>query len=319
MNFFKIYGKMVLNEKESAREKVDMSGILLLDKGEGITSQGAVTRVKRLFGESKVGHTGTLDPMATGLLPILLGRAVKASEFLLSSHKHYEATLRLGLTTDTEDITGTVLTAADALPSEDTVLKALEGFRGQIWQTPPMYSALKVGGKKLVDLARAGVVIDRAPREITVYRLEAEKLSESDYRLDVICSKGTYIRTLCADIGAALGVGGVMAALRRVEAGGFSLSDAYTLEQLEAMNPEERQETLLPVERIFESCEKITLPPFFARLLRCGAAVSQKKLGLGLPIGTRLRLYDKAGFFAVAEIVICEDEPAVKPIRQFDI
>ena len=160
-------------------------GILILHKGQNITSQGAVNRVKRLLSATKAGHTGTLDPMATGVLPILVGRAVKASEFMLTSTKCYEAELTLGLTSDTEDIFGT-LTEVDApLPSEETVLAVLSRFRGEIYQTPPMYSALKVGGKKLCDLARSGVEIDRVARPITVYRLEGEKIAQNRYRLSV--------------------------------------------------------------------------------------------------------------------------------------
>ena len=205
------------------------SGIVLLEKEAGMTSHTAVRRLARLFGVEKAGHTGTLDPMATGVLPVLIGRGVKASEYLTEGDKHYIATLRLGLTTDTEDITGTTLRVSDRLPDEAEVLAALQAFRGEILQTPPMYSALKVGGHKLMDLARRGVTVEREPRPITVHRLTAEKLSESDYRLDVVCSKGTYIRTLCADIGAALGVGGVMASLCRAEAAGFPLSACHTL------------------------------------------------------------------------------------------
>lgn len=278
-----------------------VTGIFILNKEEGLTSQSAVNRVKRLFGAEKAGHTGTLDPMATGVLPVLLGRAVKASEFMLSSDKHYRATLRLGMTTDTEDTTGEVLSRADTLPTAEAVFAAADAFRGEILQTPPMYSALKQNGKKLVDLARAGITVEREPRQITVRRLTLRQLSPSDYEMDVVCSKGTYIRTLCADIGASLGVGGVMASLCRTEAAGFSLSDAHTLKEAEALSDEGRRALLFPVERVFLSLPKVTLPPFFARLARNGAPIYQKKIGVSLPEKSRVRLSDADGFFAVAE------------------
>ena len=278
-----------------------VTGIFILNKEEGLTSQSAVNRVKRLFGAEKAGHTGTLDPMATGVLPVLLGRAVKASEFMLSSDKHYRATLRLGMTTDTEDTTGEVLSRADTLPTAEEVFAAANAFRGEILQTPPMYSALKQNGKKLVDLARAGITVEREPRQITVRRLTLRQLSPSDYEMDVVCSKGTYIRTLCADIGASLGVGGVMASLCRTEAAGFSLSDAHTLKEAEALSDEGRRALLFPVERVFLSLPKMTLPPFFARLARNGAPIYQKKIGVSLPEKSRVRLSDADGFFAVAE------------------
>ena len=299
-----------------------MNGFILLDKGEGLTSQAAVTRVKHLFGAKKAGHTGTLDPMATGLLPILLDGATRAGEFLLSSEKHYEATLRLGITTDTEDVTGRVLTESDTIPTEAEVFAVLDEFRGEILQTPPMYSALKVGGKKLVDLARQGVEVDRAPRPITVYELAAERLTATDYRLSVRCSKGTYIRTLCADIGARLGAGGAMASLRRVTAGGFDLSLAHTLEEFSAMTEEERQACVLPVERIFERFPRVKLPAFYANLAHHGCPVSLGKIGKSFAVGETVTLWDDGGFFAVAKTVKDNPQlpgtgPALKPIRQF--
>lgn len=290
------------------------SGIVLLEKEAGMTSHTAVRRLARLFGVEKAGHTGTLDPMATGVLPVLIGRGVKASEYLTEGDKHYIATLRLGLTTDTEDITGTTLRVSDRLPDEAEVLAALQAFRGEILQTPPMYSALKVGGHKLMDLARRGVTVEREPRLITVHRLTAEKLSESDYRLDVVCSKGTYIRTLCADIGAALGVGGVMASLCRAEAAGFPLSACHTLAAYEAMTEEERNAAVIPTEALFTCLPALYFPPFFARLAENGQRVDEKKLGASYPEKTRLRLVDDAGFFAIGEIT---PEGSVRVLKLF--
>ena len=183
-----------------------MDGVVVINKEENITSQGVVNRVKRLFGVKKAGHTGTLDPMATGVLPVLVGRGVKASEYMISSSKHYIATLLLGITTDTEDVTGTTLTECDLVPTEAEVIAAAESFVGSYMQTPPMYSALKVGGKKLCDLAREGIEIERAPREITIFSLGVSRISEREYTLDVVCSGGTYIRTLCADIGSSMAI-----------------------------------------------------------------------------------------------------------------
>ena len=290
------------------------SGIVLLEKEAGMTSHTAVRRLARLFGVEKAGHTGTLDPMATGVLPVLIGRGVKASEYLTEGDKHYIATLRLGLTTDTEDITGTTLRVSDRLPDEAEVLATLQAFRGEILQTPPMYSALKVGGHKLMDLARRGVTVEREPRPITVHRLTAEKLSESDYRLDVVCSKGTYIRTLCADIGAALGVGGVMASLCRAEAAGFPLSACRTLAAYEAMTEEERNAAVIPTEALFTCLPALYFPPFFARLAENGQRVDEKKLGASYPEKTRLRLVDDAGFFAIGEIT---PEGSVRVLKLF--
>ena len=295
-----------------------ISGILVLDKGEGMTSQTAVSRTRRLFGADKAGHSGTLDPMATGVLPVLLGGATVAAEYLVSGEKHYIATLRLGLVTDTEDVTGTTLTEwSGFLPTEAAVRAAAAAFLGETMQIPPMYSALKQGGKKLCDLARQGVTVEREARPITVTRLDVEPITESDYRLDVVCSKGTYIRTLCADIGARLGVGGVMASLRRAEAGGFPLSAAYTLSALEAMSPEERLACLIPVEAVFAALPEVILPPFFARLARAGQQIYQKKISTHYPIGTRIRMKDAAGFFALGEVREYEEGSAIKPIKMF--
>ena len=293
------------------------NGILVLNKGQGMTSQTAVTRVKRLLSAAKAGHTGTLDPLATGVLPILVGNAAKAGEYMLSSDKHYIATLRLGLTSDTEDITGNVIRTEAKIPSEGEVLSILEKFRGEILQIPPMVSALKVGGKKLCDLAREGIVIEREARPITVHSLVAERIAEDAYTLDVICSKGTYIRTLCADIGAALGCGGVMETLCRAEAAGFTLADTHTLEELEAMSESEREAALLPVETVFMKYKAVVLPPFFARLAKNGLPIYLKKIGRTDAEGTYLRMCDADGFFALGKVEQCEEGLAIRPQKQF--
>ena len=273
--------------------------------------------MKRMLSADKAGHTGTLDPMATGVLPVLVNRGVKASEFMLTSDKHYSATLLLGVTTDTEDVTGETLTTSDEIPSEGEVLSAIESFVGDYMQTPPMYSALKVGGKKLYELARDGIEIEREARAVKIYSIAAKKLSEREYFIDVKCSKGTYIRTLCADIGAKLGCGGTMKTLERCEASGFTLADGITLSALEALSPEERWARVLPVEVIFADKREVKLPPFFARLAHAGQEIYLKKLNLSLDVGEQVRLVDIDGFFALGEVKEFEDGAAIKPIRQF--
>ena len=296
---------------------MNKSGIIILNKGDGISSFSAVSRVKRLMGAEKAGHTGTLDPMATGVLPILIGRAVKASEYMLTSDKHYVATLLLGITTDTEDVTGSILTESEEIPDEESVFRAINSMVGDSEQIPPMYSALKVGGKKLCDLARRGEVIERKPRPISVYSIDSKKLSDKEYELDVRCSKGTYIRTLCADIGKKLGVGAVMKTLCRAEAVGFTLDDAITLEELEGMSEDEREKRIVPIEYIFKKERKVTLPPFFARLAKCGVEIYLKKIGICAECGERFALYDENVFFALGEVREFDDGAAIKPIKQF--
>lgn len=296
-------------------------GVIVINKEEGLTSQGVVNRVKRLLGERKAGHTGTLDPMATGTLPVLLGRGVKASEYMLSADKHYVARLTLGVTTDTEDSSGTVLTRSDKIPSEDEVLFAVKGFVGEIMQVPPMYSALKIGGKKLCDLAREGVEIEREARPVTVFSLDAKKITDSEYELTVHCSKGTYIRTLCADIGRALGTGGIMSALKRTSASVFELSDGVTLEELEAMTPEERERRIIPTEELFDRLGYLrkTVSGYPARLIRNGQTVLLKKLGISGEAGERVTIFDEHGFFAIGEITEEGGEAYLKPTKQFDV
>ena len=293
-------------------------GVLLIHKPYGITSFDVVARVRRLYGTKKVGHTGTLDPIATGLLPVLVGRAVKASEFLTEKDKEYVAGLRLGLTTDSEDITGNVLTECSNIPDSETVLQTARQFTGEIMQVPPMYSALKVGGEKLVDLARKGIVIERQARPITVHELDIEG-EGADYTMRVFCSKGTYIRTLCADIGAKLGCGGIMTSLIRTKTGGFSLDEAHTLEELEALSPEEREKLLLPTELLFTHLQTLKLSDFYAKLSRNGCEIYQKKIGADFPLGTMLRVCDKNGFYAIGEVREYPEGSAVKLLKRFDI
>ena len=293
-------------------------GILLVHKPAGITSFDVVARIRRLYGTKKVGHTGTLDPMATGLLGGLVGRAVKASEFLTEKDKEYIAGLRLGLTTDTEDTTGKTLTESDDIPPKEAVLETAKTFVGDIMQVPPLYSALKVNGQKLVDLARQGITVEREARPITIYALDIDG-DGKDYTMRVACSKGTYIRTLCADIGAKLGCGGAMSSLIRTKAGIFDLENAYTLEALEAMTPEERYAKLLPTELLFEDYPIAHLSDFYAKLARNGCEIYERKIGASFPLGEKLRVYDKNGFFAVGEVRQYDEGLAIKLLKRFDI
>ena len=291
------------------------NGIVIVNKEAGMTSQTVVNRVKRLFGVDKAGHTGTLDPMATGVLPVLIGRAVKVSEFMLSSEKAYRAILRLGVTTDTEDMTGNVLKESPVTVTESEVKAAASRFVGEIMQIPPMYSALKRDGHKLVDLARRGVTVEREARPVSIYRLDVERLSDVEYAISVECSKGTYIRTLCADIGAALGCGAAMQSLARTKAAGFGIENAVTLDRLSEMSEEERSLAIVDTESLFKDKPRLSLPPFFLRLLKNGCEIYQKKIGTSYEVGTLLTLYDEKGFFGLGEVQNFESGSAVKMIK----
>jgi len=216
-----------------------MNGIVIVDKPQGWTSQDVTAKLRGVFQTRRIGHGGTLDPMATGVLPVFVGRATRGVEFFEHAEKTYETVLRLGITTDTEDITGTVLTEQDAFVTGQMLEAVLAKFRGEILQVPPMYSALKVNGQKLCDLARKGKEVERKPRPVTIHELTLLGMEAEGIRLRVRCSKGTYIRTLCKDIGEALGCGGCMASLRRVSAGSYTIEEAVPLAELiETDHPE---------------------------------------------------------------------------------
>ena len=297
------------------------SGILIINKHAGATSHDIVNRIRRLYNTKRVGHTGTLDPDATGVLVVLVGRAAKAAEYLVSDTKKYRATLRLGLTTDTEDASGQTLTVCDKLPTKEDVKNTCQSFVGKIKQTPPMYSALKKDGQKLCDLARKGIVVEREAREVTIFELICSPTdTASDYVLDVYCSSGTYIRTLCADIGNALGCGGIMATLQRTYAGGFSIENSITVKELEEMTEEERFSCLLPTESLFNTLPKVKLSDFYEKLCRNGCEIYQKKINTSMEIGQQVRIADKTGnFFALGEIKEYEDGTAIKAIKFFEI
>ncbi len=294
-------------------------GVLIVNKPAGPTSHDIVGRVRRLYSTKKVGHTGTLDPMATGVLVVLIGRAAKACEYSLSDRKKYTAILRLGIETDTEDTTGTVLKEYTVNVTPEQVSDAAKKFCGRIKQIPPMYSALKVGGRKLCDIAREGGTVEREAREIEVYDISAEHIENNDYKLIVECSAGTYIRTLCADIGHELGCGGAMASLERSSACGFDIRDAQTLDEIEKLDYSQRLELLHPVEEIFTEYQAVSLPAFYERLFRSGCEIYLKKAKLPkFPEGSRLRVLDSKGeFFALGEVRSYENGLALKSVKLF--
>ena len=272
-----------------------MNGIVIVDKPEGWTSQDVVSKLRGVFKTRRIGHGGTLDPMATGVLPVFVGRATRGVEFFEHADKTYEAVLRLGMTTDTEDTTGTVLEEKPVSITQQEFLAVLEQFRGRIRQVPPMYSALKVNGQKLYDLARQGKEVERKSREITIFRLECLSFDGNSARLLVHCSKGTYIRTLCKDIGQALGCGGCMAALRRVQAGDYSIENAVTLQELTECQDPARY--LSPVDTLFSQHEKTVLTANQEKRCRNGNSFS-----VTLPAG-RYRAYSQSGeFLMLAEV-----------------
>ncbi len=248
------------------------NGVLIVDKPSGWTSNDVVVKLKHLLHERRVGHGGTLDPMATGVLPVFVGRATRAVEFAAGGRKEYIARLELGRTTDTQDSTGTTLTTAPCAVITPELEQAILPFRGDILQVPPMYSALKVQGKRLYDLARKGQQVERPPRPVTIYELEVlEQVDAVSWLLRVSCSKGTYIRTLCHDIGQSLGVGGVMSALRRTQAAGFDLTQAVTMEEIIAASEAGRErELLLPVDTCFRQYPVVTIGGKAERLCRNG-------------------------------------------------
>ena len=266
-----------------------MNGIVIVDKPADWTSQDVVSKLRGVFQTRRIGHGGTLDPMATGVLPVFVGRGTRGVEFFEHAQKTYEAVLRLGVTTRTEDITGEVLEKRTVNVTKEAFLSVLEQFRGEIQQIPPMYSALKVGGQKLCDLARKGKEVERKPRTITIHALDCLSFEGETATLRVTCSKGTYIRTLCKDIGQALGCGGCMEALRRVGAGAYTIEESVPLAELVASTDPGRY--LRPVDSMFTQYDAVTLTE--KQTLRCRNGNS---FSIDLPDGT-YRAYDKEGEF----------------------
>ena len=266
-----------------------MNGIVIVDKPQEWTSQDVTARLRRVFNTRRIGHGGTLDPMATGVLPVFVGRATRGVEFFEHAEKTYETVLRLGLTTDTEDVWGETLEQRPVNVDRETLENVLERFRGEILQVPPMYSALKVNGQKLCDLARKGKEVERQPRPITIHELTLLEQGENTLRLRVRCSKGTYIRTLCKDIGEALGCGGCMQQLCRVSAGEYTIQEAVPLQQL--LEAEDPGQYLRGVDTMFRNYPAVTLTANQEKRCRNGNAFT-----LSQPEGT-YRAYSANGEF----------------------
>ena len=283
-----------------------MDGIVIVDKPQDWTSQDVTARLRRVFNTRRIGHGGTLDPMATGVLPVFVGRATRGVEFFEHAEKTYEAVLRLGLTTDTEDVTGTVLTEAPVSATDEQIAETLEAFRGNIMQVPPMYSALKVNGQKLCDLARKGKTVERQPRSITIHELTLLERGENTLHLRVRCSKGTYIRTLCKDIGEALGCGGCMERLRRVQAGEYTITEAIPLQEL--LDTAEPEKYLRSVDTMFRNYPAVTLTANQEKRCRNGNPFSVK-----MEDGT-CRAYSQSGEFLMLAKV---EDGAMVTIKSF--
>ncbi len=298
-----------------------MNGVIVIDKPADFTSFDVIAVARRLTGQRKTGHTGTLDPNATGVLPVLLGAATKAQDRIPNHDKSYLAQFRLGLTTDTLDIWGEVKTETPCCVTEDDVRSLLPRFSGEIMQVPPMYSAIKKDGQRLYDLARKGVEVEREARPVTVYRLELVSFNSETQtgELAVSCSKGTYVRTLIDDIGQALGVGAVMTALRRTEACGFSLSDCVTLDRLRQLCEEGVADSvLLPTDSLFAVYPKLTVSDAQATRFSNGGALDLSRTALKNTAddGALCRVYAGSGRF-IGLGRVCTDENLLKIEKLF--
>jgi tRNA pseudouridine55 synthase len=276
------------------RRPVD--GVLLLDKPQGMTSNAALQTARRLLNAAKAGHTGTLDPMATGLLPLTFGEATKFSQMLLDADKTYEATVQLGSETDTGDAEGQVIATAPVAVDEAALCAVLPRFRGEIEQVPPMYSALKRDGKPLYEYARAGIELEREARRVTIHALTLVEFEGTRFRIRVDCSKGTYIRTLAIDLGRALGCGAHLAALRRTRIGAFDLADALTMARLEAVAPEARDALLAPVDALVAGFPVLELDATQGAYLLQG-----RQLALSGAPGT-VRIYAQGRFLGLGSV-----------------
>ncbi len=277
-------------QKKSLKREID--GVFLLNKPLGFSSNQALKKIQWLFNAKKAGHTGTLDPMASGLLPICIGEATKFSHRLLEANKTYIATIQLGVTTTTGDQEGEVVNQKDVVLKPNQLEETLQKFTGGITQTPPMFSALKFEGKPLYEYARQGIEIERKSRQVTIYDITLNKIEESIVILEVSCSKGTYIRTLAEDIGHALGCGAYLKGLERTQTGNFQLSDALTIEAIEAMSMASREKTLLPVDALLGGLSSIKLTLTETEAIKKGQAIDFNGKN-----DNELRLYGASGQF----------------------
>ncbi|SFP92205.1 tRNA pseudouridine55 synthase [Lachnospiraceae bacterium XBB1006] len=292
-------------------------GIIVVDKEAGYTSFDVVAKMRGICGQKKVGHTGTLDPDATGVLPICLGKGTKVSGMLTDSDKEYETTFVLGVTTDTQDMSGKVLHRADVVSNEDEIMTTIESFVGKISQVPPMYSALKINGQKLCDLARQGIEVERKTRTITIYKIDDVKINLPRISMRVSCSKGTYIRTLCHDIGQQLGCGAAMETLRRTRAAGFTLQDAYNLAELQKAKEEQALAKLIkPIDEVYQQYDAVTATKRAELLLRNGNPIPEEMVSQPASKESSIRMYTHTGEF-VGLFEYCSPQKCYRPIKMF--
>ena len=303
-----------------------MNGILNVYKEPGFTSHDVVAKLRGICKQKKIGHTGTLDPEASGVLPVCLGSATKLCDLLTEKDKEYRAVMLLGCETDTQDTTGTVISEHEVTASEEEVRDAILSFTGPYDQIPPMYSALKVNGQKLCDLARAGKVVERKSRRITIHSIEIEEICLPRVTMKVLCSRGTYIRTLCHDIGQKLGCGGAMEKLVRTRSGRFGLEEAYKLSEIQKLSDEGRlEEILMPVENVFEGLLAVQAIGIGQKLLENGNPLECRHVKLlsgETPLdcapedGTQVRVYDENGHFT-GVYAWRKAEERLKPVKMF--
>ena len=277
-------------QKKSLKREID--GVFLLDKPLGFSSNQALKKIQWLFNAKKAGHTGTLDPMATGLLPICLGEATKFSHRLLDAHKSYIATIQLGITTSTGDQEGEVISEKEVVLNEAQLKDTLKKFMGDMTQIPPMYSALKFEGKPLYEYAREGIEIERKSRQIKIFDIKLINIEKSIITIEVLCSKGTYIRTLAEDIGQTMGCGAYLKALERTQTGNFQLSEALSIEALEAMPMASREKALMPIDVLLEELSSIKL-----NMAELDAIKKGQRIDFMSKNDKEVRLYSPSGQF----------------------
>lgn len=283
-----------------------MKGILCVNKPRDFTSFDVIAKLRGILHIRRLGHGGTLDPMATGVLPVFVGSATKACDIMPDTNKSYLAGFRLGQTTDTQDITGKILTSSDKPVSYDDICAVLPDFMGKIMQIPPMYSAVQVGGKRLYDLARQGIEVEREAREIEVTGLRIFRYDEEtrEGTIEIDCGKGTYVRTIIHDIGEKLGCGGIMTSLVRTSSGGFSYSECHTLEEIQQAADQGRiEEFIIPVERIFQTLPKLRLNPAQTRMYSNGVKLDISRVNNILPDANRYGVYGVEGGFIGTAVV----------------
>ncbi len=292
-----------------------MDGLIILNKPAGCSSHKMVGAARRIFNMKKIGHTGTLDPAATGVLPLLLGKATRAAELLTARDKRYTADILLGTVTDSLDMDGNILAQNPVTAGPDEIRRAVMSFVGEIEQLPPMYSAISVGGHRLYELARKGIEVERERRRVTVYSIDILRIEPPVVTVDVRCSKGTYIRTLGADIGAALGCGACLKSLCRTESGGLKLADALTVQELEALAAQGRlAEAVIPIDKMFASLPEIRLDARRSLMVKNGVSPYFDSF----PPGDRFRVYDAGGdFIALSERGEADGRSCLKTVKGF--